>query len=166
MTTPPSHADHLDEAVTRVLYQRLLDRWNMTDAAGFAALFAEDGSVVGFDGSQVNGRDEIAKHLGGIFSQHKVAAFIGIVREVRPLSEDVELLRAVAGMVPPGASDIKPETNAVQSLIAVRKDGEWRVALFQNTPAVFHGRPEASAALTEELRRTLKSQPLLRAEDE
>jgi uncharacterized protein (TIGR02246 family) len=164
--TQSLHADHLDEAVTRVLYQRLLDRWNLNDAAGFAALFTDDGSIVGFDGSQVDGRDEIAKHLGGIFAHHKVAAFIGIVREVRALSEDVELLRAVAGMVPPGASDIKPETNAVQSLIAVRKQGEWRVALFHNTPAAFHGRPEASAELSDELRQTLKSQPLLRVEDE
>jgi uncharacterized protein (TIGR02246 family) len=166
MSTLESHADHLDEAVARVLYQRLLDRWNLNDAAGFAALFTDDASLVGFDGSQVNGSTEIAAHLGGIFSNHKVAAFIGIVREVRPLSEDVELLRAVAGMVPPGASDIKPEANAVQSLIAVRKGGEWRIALFHNTPAAFHGRPEASGALIEELREALKSQPLLRAEDE
>jgi hypothetical protein len=55
-------------------------------------------------------------------------------------------------MVPPGATDIKPEVNAIQVLVAVRRDGVWRVAHFQNTPAAFHGRPEAAKALTEELR--------------
>ena len=34
------------------------------------------------------------------------------------------------------------------------RDG-WRIALYQNTPAQFHGRPELSRALTEELRQLL-----------
>jgi len=54
-------------------------------------------------------------------------------------------------MVPPGKSDINPETNAIQSLIAVRSGDGWQIALFQNTPAQFHGRPEQAKALTEEL---------------
>lgn len=165
MTTLSEHADHLDETVVRVLYHKLLDRWNENDPRGFADLFADDGSVVGFDGSQVNGRREIESHLAGIFANHKVAAFLGIVREVRRLTPDVELLRAVAGMVPPGQSDIKPEANAVQSLIAVRSHGEWRLALFHNTPAAFHGRPEATAALTAELRTELHKNPLLTSEE-
>ena len=36
-------------------------------------------------------------------------------------------------------------------------DGQWRIALFQNTPAQFHGRPEAAEALTDELRAAFKS---------
>ena len=156
MTTPAQHADALDEAVVRVLYHRLLDCWNARDAAGFAELFAADGSLVGFDGSQVNGRVAIDLHLKGIFAEHTPAAFLGIVREVRRLTEDVELLRAVAWMVPPGASDIKPEVNAVQTLIAVRKGNEWKLAMFHNTPAAFHGRPEAVQELTQELRGELK----------
>jgi len=165
MTTESEHADHLDEAVVRVLYHKLLDRWNENDARGFADLFADDGSVVGFDGSQVNGRRDIEAHLAGIFSNHKVAAFIGIVREVRQLAQDVELLRAVTGTVPPGQTDINPKTNAVQSLIAVRSHGEWRLAHFHNTPAALHGRPDLSDALTEELRQELKRNPLLEPDE-
>ena len=62
------------------------------------------------------------------------------------------MLRAVAGMVPAGQDDLLPALNAVQSLVAVQREGQWRIALFQNTPAAFHGRPEAVEALTEELR--------------
>jgi hypothetical protein len=65
------------------------------------------------------------------------------------------LLRAVAGLVPPGASDIDPQLNAVQSLIAVQRDADWHVVLYQNTPAQFHGDPDRAAALTDELRRHL-----------
>jgi uncharacterized protein (TIGR02246 family) len=157
MKSPSQVPAHLDEAVCRVLYHRLLDRWNERDGRGMAGLFAEDGSVVGFDGSQLNGRAAIEAEMVRIFEHHQPAAFVGIVREVRRLTNDVELLRAVAGMVPPGHDDINPAVNAIQSLIAVRREGEWKLALFQNTPAQFHGRPELSEALTEDLRRELKT---------
>jgi uncharacterized protein (TIGR02246 family) len=79
------------------------------------------------------------------------------VREVRSLSPDVALLRGVAGLVPPGGSDIKAETDAVQVLVAVQTDGDWRIAHFQNTPTAYHGRPEAAEALAAELRAELAS---------
>jgi hypothetical protein len=60
--------------------------------------------------------------------------------------------------VPPNKTDINPEVNAVQTLVAARRGSVWQVALFQNTPAAFHGRPDDAKALTEELSRTLKSQ--------
>src|ERR1044071_1084733 len=148
-TSGSSVPAHLDEAVCRVLYHRLLDRWNERDGRGIAELFAADGSIVGFDGSQINGRDAIQAEMVRIFEHHHSAAFVGLVREVRRLTDDVELLRAVAGMVPPGHEDLNPAVNASQSLIAVRRDGEWKLALFQNTPAQFHGRPELAEALTE-----------------
>lgn len=121
-----------------------------------AALFAEDGNVVGFDGSQMNGRVEIASTLGGIFAHHQTARYVGKVREVRLLSSDTAILRAVVGMVPPGGADINPAVNAIQSLVAVRHSGQWQVALFHNTPAQFHGRPELSDALSAELRQVLQ----------
>ena len=46
--------------------------------------------------------------------------------------------------------------NAIQILVAARRDGQWRIELFQNTPAAFHGRPEASEVLTAELRAALR----------
>jgi uncharacterized protein (TIGR02246 family) len=142
------------EAV-RVLYQQLLDAWNKRQASGMAALFTEDGSVVGFDGSQMNGRAEIEGHLRPIFADHPTSAYIGKVREVRLLAPEVALLRAVAGMVPPGGADINPAVNTIQTVVAVKQHGEWRIALFQNTPAQFHGRPELVQQLTEELRELL-----------
>jgi uncharacterized protein (TIGR02246 family) len=144
-----------DETQIRELYWQLLDSWNQRNAIGFAALFEEDGSQVGFDGSQIDGRSEIESHLSGIFSDHMTAAYVGKVREVRLLSPEVALLRSVVGMLPQGRTDINPATNAVQSLVAVKKNGNWRIALFQNTPAQFHGRPEAVEQLTEELRQLL-----------
>jgi uncharacterized protein (TIGR02246 family) len=145
-----------DEIPIRHLYQNLLSCWNKRSGADFAALFAEDGHVVGFDGSQLNGRREIESSLAQIFRDHQTAAFIRKIREVRLLAAEVAILRAVAGMVPPGQSDINRAVNAIQTMIAAKHDDRWHIALFQNTPAAFHGRPQASQSLTEELGQVLR----------
>jgi uncharacterized protein (TIGR02246 family) len=136
----------------RALYEHLLESWNRRDAQAYAALLAEDGNLVGFDGSQIDGRSAVAAEIGRIFAEHETARYIGKVREVRFLTPDVALLRAVVGMVPPGQADINPAVNAIQSLVATRSGGSWRAALFHNTPAQFHGRPDLAQQLTEELR--------------
>ncbi|HEV7495503.1 SgcJ/EcaC family oxidoreductase [Baekduia sp.] len=134
------------------LYRAVLAAWNTDDAAAFAAPFADDGQVVGFDGSEITGRASIAEQMAAIFADHATGSYVGIVRSVRPLGADAALLRAVSGVVPAGESDLKPELNAIQSLVAERRDGSWKIILYHNTPAQFHGRPELAEALTEELR--------------
>lgn len=145
-----------DEALAiTALYEQLLASWNARDAGAYAALFAHDGNIVGFDGSQMDGPAAVAAHLGQIFADHPTPTYVAKVREVRRLSPDVALLRAVAGLVPRGQADLNPAANAIQSLVAVRHDGAWRIALFQNTPAQFHGRPELADQLAAELRELL-----------
>ena len=143
------------ENEVRELYRALLDAWNRRDAKAMAALFAGRGSMIGFDGSMANGRAEIESHLAPIFRDHPTAAFVGIVREVRVLGESAAMLRAAAGMVPSGKSDINPAVNAIQTLIAARHGSTWKIEMFQNTPAAFHGRPELTEAMSAELRAAL-----------
>jgi uncharacterized protein (TIGR02246 family) len=144
---------------TRELYQRLMEAWNKRNARDYALVFASNGSIVGFDGSQVNGQMEIGAHVSEVFSHHQTATYVTIVRDVRPITSDVTLLRANAGMVPPGKDDLNPELNAVQSMVAARRGGKWEIALFQNTPAAFHEKPDLSKKLTEELRVILRQAP-------
>ena len=146
-----------DESEVRSLYQEMLACWSRRNADDFAALFAEDANSVGFDGSPLNGRREIASALRQMFADHPTAAYVGKVRDVRFLTLDVAVLRAVAGMVPPAQSDLNPAVNALQTLVAAKQDGRWRVALLQNTPAAFHRRPEQRENLTEELRQVLRA---------
>lgn len=141
-----------DDQAVRALYTDMLTQWNERNASGIARLFDRDGHVVGFDGSQLEGHRAIESEMARIFADHQPAQYVGIVREVRFLSETVALLRAVAGMVPPGQRDLNPALNAIQTLIAVKQDSTWQIALYQNTPAAFHGRPAAVQALTDELR--------------
>lgn len=144
-----------DEAEVRALYQQLLEGWNKRSADAMAAPFADDGELIGFDGSQFAGRVVIDSHLQQVFTDHVTPTYVGRVRAVRFLSPDVADLRAVAGMVPPGQMDLQPSLNTHHTVIAVKSDGEWRIVLFQNTPAQFHGSPELVHKLTEELRQLL-----------
>ncbi|HEX2623161.1 MAG TPA: SgcJ/EcaC family oxidoreductase [Phototrophicaceae bacterium] len=141
-----------DQAAVESLYHRLLDSWNRHNADDYGALFESDANVIGFDGSQMNSQAEITSTLKQIFADHVTSAYIGKVREVRLLSPETALLRAIVGMVPAGGKDLNPAVNAIQTLVAVKRDGQWRITLFQNTPAQFHGRPDLAEALTNELR--------------
>jgi uncharacterized protein (TIGR02246 family) len=150
------HSPSADESELRALYHRILDAWNKRNAAAMSAPFAEDGEMIGFDGSQVTGRAAITAHLEPIFADHPTAAYVGKVRAVRFLSPDVAILRAIAGMVPPGKSDIEPKVNTHHTLVAVKHEGQWQIVLYQNTPAQFHGRPDLVQQMTEELRQLLQ----------
>jgi uncharacterized protein (TIGR02246 family) len=147
--------DPVADREARELYRQLLEAWDKRNARDFALLFAPDGNIVGFDGTQVFGQAEVGAHVSEIFSHHQTARYVSIVREVRPVSDSATILTAVAGMVPPDKDDINPEVNAVQTLVAAKTAGGWKVALFQNTPAAFHGRPDDAKKLTEELRKSI-----------
>lgn len=142
-----------DHAVS--VYTALLAAWNRRDAAAFATLFTPTGHVTGFDGSQMSGPAQIQAELGAIFGHHPTSAYVAKVRQVRALAPTVSLLRAAVGMVPPGEDRLKPAVNAIQSLVLVAEApaADYRIALLQNTPAAFHGRPHLVAEMTEELMR-------------
>ena len=76
---------------------------------------------------------------------------------MRRLGEDVRLLRAVVGMVPPGTTELNPAVNAIQSVVIVGPRGQLEIALLHNTPAAFHGRPHLAHELTDELTGVLRS---------
>ena len=151
-----------DADAVRSMYLQLLENWNNQNADGFSSLFAENGNAIGFDGSQMNGRKQINDEISKIFANHKVSSFVGIIKEVRPLCPTVFILRAFAGMVPPGQTNINPAVNAIQTLIAQKEQEQFSIALFHNTPAAFHGRPELSQQLTEELQQVLNNQQNIR----
>ncbi|HEV8082055.1 MAG TPA: SgcJ/EcaC family oxidoreductase [Chitinophagaceae bacterium] len=146
----------------RSLYEKLLESWNDNNAGKFSKLFADDGNVIGFDGSQMNGRNQINDELNKVFVNHKVSSYVGIVREIRTLSPTVFLLRAVAGMVPQDKAEIKADMNTIQTLVGQREHDEFLITLYQNTPAAFHGRPELVKQLTEELQKVVNGKQTIR----
>ena len=145
-------AAHPQDAQIRALYAAFLDGWNRRSGASVAAGFADDGDIIGFDGTHHRGRLSIAADLRQIFGSHQTPAYVAVVRSVRPVAQGVAVLLAHAGMIPAGANDLDPDLHTVHTLVAVEESGRWRISLLQATPAAWHQHPEAREALTEELR--------------
>lgn len=123
-----------DETEARALYQRLMDGWNEGNAEAFAAPFAEDGHLVAFDGTHFKGRREIVSFHQQLFHTHlKGTRLVGEVKALRFLGKDVALLHAVGSTIMRGRSTPSPERDSIQTLVAVRIDGAWQLAAFQNT---------------------------------
>jgi uncharacterized protein (TIGR02246 family) len=137
-TTPmhdKSTAKHsADEAAVRALYQQVMNGWNQGSGDAFAAVFTQDGDLVGFDGTHFKGRQQIAPFHQQLFDKWlKGSRLVGEVKDVRFLSPDVALMHAVGGTEMRGKSEPVPERDSIQTLIATRQGDEWRLAAFQNT---------------------------------
>ena len=127
-------ASPADEEAVRAVYQQLMDGWNQGSGAAFAAAFAEDGDLVAFDGTHFKGRREIAPFHQRLFDRWlKGSRLVGHVKDVRFLGPDVAVMHAVGGTVMRGKAAPSPERDSIQTLVATRRDGEWRLAALQNT---------------------------------
>jgi uncharacterized protein (TIGR02246 family) len=157
MSGSASTSKSADKATIRTLYQQLMDGWNRGSGEAFAAPFAEDGDLVGFDGTHLKGRREIVSFHQQLFDTYvKGSRLVGKVRSVRFLTTDVAIMHAVGATIMADQTDIDPERNSIQTLVATKDNkGEWRLAAFQNTRAQFLGRPKEAQAMTDELRRLL-----------
>lgn len=123
-----------DEAAVRGLYEQLMKGWNRGSGAEFAAVFAEDGDLVAFDGTHFEGRQEIATFHQELFDKWlKGTRLVGRVKSVRFLGPNVALMHAVGGTMMRGKAVPSLERDSIQTLVAVRRGGEWRLAAFQNT---------------------------------
>ncbi|MGH7231061.1 MAG: SgcJ/EcaC family oxidoreductase [Nitrospiraceae bacterium] len=127
-------SNSIGEADIRALYQQLMDGWNRSSGEAFAAPFTEDGDFIAFDGTHVKGRHVIASVHQQLFKTYlKGTRLVGQVTSVRFLREDVALVHANGGTVMAGKSAPSPERDSIQTLVAVKQDGEWRLAAFHNT---------------------------------
>ena len=162
ISQPPNSKSFTDDkAAIGALYFQMIDGWNKGSGDAFAAPFAEDGDLVGFDGTHLKGRQEIASLHQRLFDTFvKGSRLVGKVRNVRILTPDVAIMHAVGGTVMARQSNIEPERNSIHTLVAKKDDinGQWHFIAFQNTRAQYIGRPQESQALTEELSSELKNQ--------
>ncbi len=123
-----------DEMAIRALYQELMDGWNQGSGTAFASAFTHAGDLIGFDGTHFKGRKEIAPFHQQLFDKWlKGTRLVGEVKDVTFLSPDVALMHAVGSTVMRGKSEPSSERDSIQTLVATREGGEWRLAAFQNT---------------------------------
>lgn len=123
-----------DQAALRILFQRLLEAWGRGDGPAYGALFTDDADYAGFDGSRTIGREAIAESHQRLFDTWlKGTRLTGRIEAVRFLDPDVALVHATGGTIFAGETAPRPSRDSIQTLVAVRRDGEWRFTAFHNT---------------------------------
>jgi uncharacterized protein (TIGR02246 family) len=131
-----SDSREADKTTIRNLYEQMIDGWNKGSGRIFAAPYTDDSDFIGFDGTYMKGRQEIASFHQMLFDKFlKGSRLIGKIRSIRFVTSDVAVIIAVGGTVMAGQSDIEPERNSIHSLVAIKRDAKWYLTTFQNSRA-------------------------------
>ncbi len=137
-----------DEQAIRALYRQAMDGWNQGSGVAFAAAWAEDGHLIGFDGTHFTGRAQIAQYHEPLLQTYlKGTRLVGTVTDVEFPAPDVAVPHARGGTIMPGQSRPTPERDSIQTLVAVRRDDGWQLLAFQNTRVRPIGRDAAGTLL-------------------
>jgi uncharacterized protein (TIGR02246 family) len=123
-----------DRAALVGLTHRIAGAWREYDADAFAGIFTEDGTMI-LPGVHCKGRDEIRAFMAkGFEGPYKGSQVTGTPFEVRYFTPDIALLLTQGGVIAPGESSVQDDRTVRASWLAVKQDGEWRLAAYQNTP--------------------------------
>ncbi len=136
---PPANPDHgtiespADGAAIRDLFHELIDDWGRGDGYAYGSRFTEDADYVAFEGTHTKGREAIASSHQELFDKYlKGTRLTGEISGIRFLAPDVALVHASGRTIMRGKSEPAPERDSIQTLVAVKQDGEWRFTAFHN----------------------------------
>jgi uncharacterized protein (TIGR02246 family) len=125
------------EAPIRALLARLTDSFNRGDVSGVSAAFTPDSGLITGDGTLVTSAPAIERFLSELQAKlPKGTQFMATVTNVRFEGPDVAVLTSEGGWLFPGETAIADKNQGIQSLVALRHQGTWKVALFQRTRRV------------------------------
>jgi uncharacterized protein (TIGR02246 family) len=114
---------------------RLVAAWARNDAAGVAEVFTEDGILILPGDVYKKGRDEIYSFMSAAYAgPFKGTGVTGQPVDLRFVTDDVALIRTHGGILAPGETEIDPELAVRSTWVAVKKDGQWYLAGYQNSP--------------------------------
>lgn len=127
-------ARQTDEEAIYALFEALLDDWGRGDGAAYGSRFTANADYVAFDGTHTRGREEISVSHQELFDRHlKGTRLVGEIESVKFIGSDVALVHASGGTVMRGRTKPSPERASIQTLVAVRCNGEWLLTAFHNS---------------------------------
>jgi uncharacterized protein (TIGR02246 family) len=118
-----------DEQTLATLYREMMEAWNRGSGDGFASAMTPEVEFVGFDGTWLHGKDDVAAAHQSLFDTHlNGTRLVGGVVRVRLIAPDVALVHARGNTIMRGKSAPAPARDSLQILVAVRQQGAWRLA--------------------------------------
>lgn len=124
-----------NDAAIRELSARMAEAYNNGDVSGIAANFTPDGHLISGDGTHLHTPAGIEHYLAELRAKlPKGTRFVITgVTDVRFPTPDVAVITSEDGWLFPGETTSAEKNKGIQSLVAVRHEGIWRVVLLQRT---------------------------------
>jgi uncharacterized protein (TIGR02246 family) len=124
-----------NEAAIRELSARMAEAYNNGDVSGVAANFTPDGHLISGDGTHLHTPASIEHYLAELRAKlPKGTRFVITgVTDVRFPTPDMAVITSEDGWLFPGETMSAEKNKGIQSLVAVRHEGTWRVVLLQRT---------------------------------
>jgi uncharacterized protein (TIGR02246 family) len=127
----PEAAASPGEAEVRGLLRELTRAYNAADAKAVAAQFTADAILVDGEGTKVEGLEAISKRYTDAFAGGPTAKLSGEVESIRLVTPDVA---SVAGRFKLEGEGGEALGGGGYHLLALRKDGRWKVAELRDQP--------------------------------
>jgi uncharacterized protein (TIGR02246 family) len=125
-----------DAAAITLLTERLQDAWACGDGAAYGSLFMPDARYVEATGFRAKGAKMIAERHQKVFDTIFKFSTIGgkYFSERQTLTPDIVLIHSEGNVLFPGESWEKLKPNGLVTMCLLKRNGEWKIASFHNTP--------------------------------
>jgi uncharacterized protein (TIGR02246 family) len=123
-----------DRIAIAALTQRVVAAWAYHDAKAFAGVFTEDGTMI-LPGVFQQGKAAIEAYMAAAFQgDYQGTQVTGKPLDLRFLGREGAVLITLGGVLRPGESEVADDEAIRATWTAVKVDGEWWLAAYQNTP--------------------------------
>lgn len=126
-----------DQKAIRSIHYRMIEAWNAGDAPAFIASFCDDADFVAFEGTHLEGREQILPFHQRIFDTVvKGSRMEGEVKFVRFVSPTLAVMHSTVTYALRGQTTASRARDSMQLTVVAKRDGKWRVEALMNARRV------------------------------
>jgi uncharacterized protein (TIGR02246 family) len=123
-----------EQAAVAGVAERIVSAWADHDADAFAKVFTEDGTMI-LPGLYRKGRDDIRRFMTDAYAgPYRGTRVTGQPLDIKFLNGGAAVLVTQGGVLQPGQTDLSDERAIRASWVVVERDGQWQIAVYQNSP--------------------------------